>query len=94
MFIKTLTYKVCCNSLAFKENEKQANLYSVHCMQVLSVVMVVIWLLNCLGVFIVPTGIMNTATIGGMLFLLLPSLLLRFLDQDSHQGQSTRGDSS
>ncbi len=70
-------------SLAFKENEKQANLYSVHCMQVLSVVMVVIWLLNCLGVFIVPTGIMNTATIGGMLFLLLPSLLLRFLDQDS-----------
>ncbi len=70
-------------SLAFRENEKQANEYSVRCMRVLSFVMALIWILNCLGVFIVPKGIMNTATIGGMFFLLLPSFLLRFLNQES-----------
>ena len=70
-------------ALAFKENEKQANLYSARCMRVLSIVMGAIWFLNCLGIFIVPVGIMNTATIGGMIFLLLPSFLLRFLDQNS-----------
>ncbi len=70
-------------SLAFKENEKQANEYSVRCMCVLSLVMAAIWILNSLGVFIVPKGIMNTATIGGMFFLLLPSFLLRFLNQES-----------
>ncbi len=68
---------------ALRENEKQANMYSVRCMQILAGVMAAIWLLNFLGVFIVPEGIMNTATLGGMFFLLLPTFLIRRINQDS-----------
>lgn len=70
-------------SAAFTENEKEANRYVTHCMRVLAVVVAVIWVLNIAGVFIVPETIMAIAGIGGIAFLLLPSLLLRIIDQKS-----------
>lgn len=70
-------------SAAFAENEKEANLYAARCMRVLAAVVAVIWVLNVLGVFIVPKAIMAVAGIGGILLLLLPSLLLRLINQNS-----------
>ncbi len=70
-------------SAAFIENEKEANKYVAHCMRVLAAVVVVIWALNIAGVFIVPKTIMAIAGIGGIAFLLLPSLLLRIIRQES-----------
>ncbi|MBR2490159.1 MAG: PP2C family protein-serine/threonine phosphatase [Ruminiclostridium sp.] len=70
-------------SAAFAENEKEANLYAARCMRVLAVVVVVIWAMNLLRVFIVPPVIMAVAAVGGIVLFLLPTLLLRLLDQDS-----------
>ena len=70
-------------STAFAENEKEANLYAARCMRVLAAVVAVIWVLNALGVFIVPKTIMAVAGIGGIALLLLPSLLLRLINQNS-----------
>lgn len=70
-------------SAAFAENEKEANLYAARCMRVLAAVVAVIWVLNVLGVFIVPKAIMAVAGIGGISLLLLPSLLLRLINQNS-----------
>ncbi len=66
--------------LAFRENEREANLYCARCMCVLSVVIVLIWLLNVIGVFIVPALLMNIAAIGGIILMLFPSLLVKTLD--------------
>lgn len=70
-------------SVAFAENEKQANLYVARCMRVLAAVIAVIWLLNVVGVFIVPKTIMTVAGIGGISLMLLPSLLLKLINQNS-----------
>lgn len=70
-------------SVAFAENEKQANLYVARCMRVLAAVIAVIWLLNVVGVFIVPKTIMAVAGIGGISLMLLPSLLLKLINQNS-----------
>lgn len=70
-------------SVAFAENEKQANLYVARCMRVLAAVIAVIWLLNVVGVFIVPKAIMAVAGIGGVSLMLLPSLLLKLINQNS-----------
>lgn len=70
---------------AFSENEKEANIYVARCMRVLAAVVAVIWLLNVFGVFIVPKTIMAIAGIGGIFFLLAPTLLLRIVNQNSKQ---------
>ena len=70
-------------SAAFAENEKQANIYAARCMRVLAAVVAAIWILNALGVFIVPKAFMAVAGIGGITLLLLPTLLLRLVDQNS-----------
>ena len=70
-------------SVAFAKNEKEANAYSAHCMRVLAAVIALIWLMNTLGVFIVPGVIMAIAGIGGIAFFLLPTLMLRIGDRDS-----------
>ncbi len=69
-------------SSAFVENEKEANKYVAHCMRVLACVVAFIWLLNILGIFIVPETIMTIAGIGGITLLLLPSLLLKLIKND------------
>ncbi len=68
---------------AFSENEKEANKYSEKCMRVMAIVIAVIWMLNLLGVFIVPQGIMAIASVGSILLLLTPTVVGRFLKKDS-----------
>lgn len=70
-------------STAFAQNEKVANFYAARCMRVLAIVVAVVWLMNILGLFVVPEALMTIAGIGGILFFLLPSLLLRLINQDS-----------
>ena len=66
-------------SAAFAENEKEANIYAARCMRVLAIVIAVILVLNAFGVFIVPKTIMAIAGVGGIVLMLLPSLLLRLI---------------
>ncbi len=61
--------------LAFSENEKEANKYTDKCMRIFAVVVALIWLLNVVGVFIVPQWIMNLAAGIAIPLLLLPTLL-------------------
>ena len=70
-------------SAAFAENEKEANLYAARCMRLLAAVIAVVWALNILGVFIVPDVIMAIAGAGGIMLFLLPSLLLRVINENS-----------
>ncbi len=67
-------------SEAFRKNEKEANYYSARCMLVLAFVVALIWLLNILGVFIVPAKIMAVAGVSGIILFVLPSLLVKVLE--------------
>ncbi len=70
-------------SSAFLENEKEANKYTERCMVVMAAIIAVIWVLNLLGVFIVPQGIMAISSICAIVLLLLPTLLGRILKKES-----------
>lgn len=70
---------------AFRDNEKEANSYSARCMLVLCLVVALIWLLNVIGVFIVPSLMMAIAAAGGIIFFLLPSLILKVVDPYSRK---------
>ena len=50
---------------------KKANNYSLKCMRVAFIVLVIAWILNVLHIFIVDQTIMNTALIGVAIFLVL-----------------------
>ena len=67
-------------SEAFRENEKEANYYSARCMLVLALVVALIWTLNLLGIFIVPSKIMAVAGVSGIILFVLPSFLLKILE--------------
>ncbi len=70
-------------SSAFFENEKEANRYTAKCMRVMEAIVVIVWILNIVGIFIVPSAIMTVAAIGGTVFFMLPTLLLKFFPNDS-----------
>ncbi len=73
------------NTAAFAENEKKANQYTARCMLVMAIVVAVVWLLNLLGVFIVPQANMAIAATCSMILFLIPTLLCRFSKKDSKQ---------
>lgn len=50
---------------------RKANNYSLKCMRVTFIVMVIAWILNVLHIFIVDQTIMNNALIGAVIFVLL-----------------------
>ncbi len=50
---------------------KKANNYSLKCMRVTFIVLVIAWILNVLHIFIVDQTIMNIALIGVAIFLVL-----------------------
>lgn len=50
---------------------KKANNYSLKCMRVTFIVLVIAWVLNVMHIFIVDQTIMNTALIGVAIFLVL-----------------------
>ncbi len=62
---------------AFIQNEKEANIYAARCMRVMAAVVAAVWLMNLLGLFIVPKDIMTIAASGSILIFLLPTLLCR-----------------
>ena len=62
-----------------KKNEKEANIVVAKVMRVTFVVFTLIYILNVIGIFIVPKNIMTIAYIGGSLLLLLPTLLVNIL---------------
>jgi len=62
-----------------KKNEKEANIVVAKVMRVTFVVFTLIYILNVIGIFIVPKNIMAVAYIGGSLLLLLPTLLVNIL---------------
>ena len=59
----------------FQENEREANRYSCRCLQVMALIAALSWLLNLLGVFIVPPAVMNLGMPVCILFFLLPTIL-------------------
>ncbi len=71
------------NITAFIENEKEANKYSARCMITMAIVVLAVWVLNILGVFIVPKDIMTIAAIGSIVLFLVPELLCRLMPLDS-----------
>ncbi len=71
------------NSMAFVQNEKEANKYTARCMRVMAVIVAVVWLLNLLGVFIVPQVSMAVGAIGSILLFLLPTLLQKLIHAES-----------
>ncbi len=64
---------------AFSKNEIEANKYTARCMLVMSAVILIVWLLNIMGLFIVPDDIMAIAAIGSLILLLIPSLFVCIL---------------
>ena len=59
----------------FLENEREANRYSCRCLQVMALIAALAWLLNLLGVFIVPPAVMNLGMPVCILSFLLPTIL-------------------
>ena len=64
-------------SSIFLQNEENANVYTALCMRIAAVVAAVMWILNILDFFIVDDSLMNIAMPMGILFFLLPSLLIK-----------------
>ena len=70
---------------AFVQNEKEANLYTARCLRVLAVIVAIVWLLNIVGMFTVPAGVMGIAASASMLIFLVPTLLCRFFKKKPYQ---------
>ncbi|MBO5474393.1 MAG: SpoIIE family protein phosphatase [Lachnospiraceae bacterium] len=62
----------------FQENEWEANRYVARCMRVLSLVAVACWILDLLGVFIIPKIIMSISVPLFLVMALLPTLFCRY----------------
>ena len=59
----------------FLENEREANLYSCRCLQVMALIAALAWVLNLLDVFIVPPLVMNVGMPVCIISFLLPTML-------------------
>ena len=46
---------------AFTQNEREANRYTAKCLRVLAIIVAVVWILNIMGIFTVPTAVMTIA---------------------------------
>ncbi len=66
---------------AFRDNETEANIYTAKCLRVMAAVVGAVWIMNLLGVFIVPQKIMAIAAVGSILFFMLPTLLCRLMQK-------------
>lgn len=65
-----------------RKNEKEANIVVAKVMRVTFVVFTIIYILNVMGIFVVPANIMTVAYIGGSILLWLPTLLIHVLKQE------------
>ena len=64
------------------KNEKEANLLVAKVMRITFLIFTLIYILNVIGVFVVPGTIMTIAYIGGSVLLLLPTLLVNLLKKE------------
>lgn len=64
------------------ENEKQANVIVARVMRITFLIFSIVYLLNVFGIFVIDSGIMTAAYIGGGILLLLPTLLTNLLKLD------------
>ncbi len=71
------------NTKAFHDNELEANKYTAKCMLIMVAVVAIIWVLNLVGLFIVPQDIMSIAAVGSMLLLLVPTILQKVIKKYS-----------
>ena len=65
----------------FLENDREANLYSCRCLQVMALIAALAWILNLLDIFIVPPVVMNAGMPVCIFFFLLPAMLCRRLNK-------------
>lgn len=64
-----------CENPIFAENEREANLYSCRCLQVMALIAVLAWAMNLLDIFIVPQNVMNIGMPICIFSFLLPTFL-------------------
>lgn len=67
------------NNSFFEKNEQEANLFVSKTMRITSIFMILVYVLNVLGIFVVPNTIMVIATVSGIVILLIPTLLINIL---------------
>lgn len=70
---------------AFTQNETEANRYTARCLRVLAIIVAIVWALNMLGIFTVPTQVMTIAAPLGMAVFTVPTLLCRFFRKKPYQ---------
>ena len=68
----------------FKENERNANHYTVRCLTFAAIVTVLIWILNLLNFFVVDDTLMNLVMPISIVLLIIPLLLEKFASIPSH----------
>ena len=68
----------------FKENERNANHYTVRCLTFAAIVTVLIWVLNLLNFFVVDDTLMNLVMPISIVLLIIPLLLEKFASIPSH----------
>ena len=66
------------SNIIFVENEQEANLYAARCLRVMALIAALAWLLNLMGIFIVPAEVMNLGIPGCLLVFLLPTAICRY----------------
>ncbi len=71
------------NLAIFSENEKEANKYTAKCMLVMAAVVAVVWILNIIGIFIVPDDIMAIAAMVSLILFLVPCVLCKTINENS-----------
>lgn len=64
------------------ENEKQANAVVAKVMRITFLIFTLIYLLNCIGLFVINSRIMTMSYIGSAVLLLVPTLLVNIMKQE------------
>ena len=70
---------------AFTQNEREANRYTAKCLRVLAIIVAVVWILNIMGIFTVPTVVMTIAAPLSMVIFCVPTVLVRFFKKKPYQ---------
>ena len=70
---------------AFTQNEREANRYTAKCLRVLAIIVAVVWILNIMGIFTVPTAVMTIAAPLSMAIFCVPTVLVHFFKKKPYQ---------
>lgn len=67
------------NSSILRKNERESNLFAAQIMRITVIFLLAVYVLNFLGVFVIPGNIMFIAVSLGIVILLIPTLLVNVL---------------